>query len=178
MSTPPLTRHELIEQTQALVRFLALRIHRNVPVRVDLEDLIAYGELGLTEAAQDFDPSKGVQFSTFAYHRIRGAIYDGLSKMTWTSRAFYNRLRYERMATEVMRDTKGPADAEDQSTWFGNLTVKLGVVYLISNLDATGGIRDSAIVDPQVGGPTLVARHEVAEILRPLWTNCHPRNGD
>ena len=158
MSTSHLTREELIEAGQPLVRWLALRIHRNIPVRVDLEDLIAYGEVGLAEAARDYEPANGAQFTTFAYYRVRGAIYDGLSKMTWTSRAFHNRLRYERMAAEVMEETGHPEHADDQANWFGNLTVKLGVTYLISHSDTPGGIRDSAIADPRVGGPMLVAR--------------------
>ncbi len=58
MSTSHLTREELIEAGQPLVRWLALRIHRNIPVRVDLEDLIAYGEVGLAEAAGTTNPPK------------------------------------------------------------------------------------------------------------------------
>jgi RNA polymerase sigma factor FliA len=168
MSTSHLTREELIEAGQPLVRWLALRIYRNIPVRVDLEDLIAYGEVGLAEAARDYEPAKGAQFTTFAYYRVRGAIYDGLSKMTWTSRAFHNRLRYERMAAEVMEESGHPEHADDQANWFGNLTVKLGATYLISYSDTPGGIRDSAIADPRVGGPVLVARREIVEILRAL----------
>jgi RNA polymerase sigma factor for flagellar operon FliA len=168
MSTPHATREELIEAGQPLVRWLALRIHRNIPVRVDLEDLIAYGEVGLAEAARDYEPARGAQFTSFAYYRVRGAIYDGLAKMTWTSRAFHNRVRYERMAADVMEETGQPEHADDQANWFGNLTVKLGVTYLISQADTPGGIRDSAIADPRVGGPVLVARREIVEILRTL----------
>ncbi len=88
--------------------------------------------------------------------------------MTWTSRAFHNRLRYERMAAEVLEESGHPEHVDDQANWFGNLTVKLGVTYLISYSDTPGGIRDSAIADPQVGGPMLVARREIVEILRTL----------
>jgi DNA-directed RNA polymerase specialized sigma subunit len=34
--------------------------------------------VGLAEAARQFDPSRGGQFTTYAYYRIRGAILDGL----------------------------------------------------------------------------------------------------
>ncbi|MCC6510007.1 MAG: sigma-70 family RNA polymerase sigma factor, partial [Pirellulaceae bacterium] len=102
---------ELIAEGQALVRSLALRIYRNVPVRVDLDDLIAYGEVGLAEAARDFQPDRGNQFSTYAYYRIRGAIYDGLAKMTWTSRARYRKMRYESMANDVLESEREADDA-------------------------------------------------------------------
>ena len=75
-------REQLIEQGQALVFSLAARIARSVPVRVDLEDLIGYGELGLAQAARDFVPDRGAEFTSYAYYRVRGAIFDGLAQMT------------------------------------------------------------------------------------------------
>ena len=62
------TNSELMEQGQPLVYSLAAKIHRSIPMRIDLDDLIAYGELGLAEAARDFDPEVGTRFTTFAYY--------------------------------------------------------------------------------------------------------------
>lgn len=38
--------------------------------------------LGLVQAAKDFQPEQGVQFFTYARHRIRGAIWDGYRTRT------------------------------------------------------------------------------------------------
>lgn len=132
---------ELIADGRALVRSLALRIYRNIPIKVDLDDLIAYGELGLAEAARDFDAELGNQFSTFAYYRIRGAIYDGLAKMTWTSRARYRRMRNESMANQVLESEKDKSTGESHSieengAWFARTTEQLAVVYLASGSDS------------------------------------------
>ena len=81
MTAPAKTSRQLIEDNQGLVRSLAKRIHRGLPSHVEFEDLVSYGQAGLAEAARSFDPEVGSQFSTFAYYRIRGAIYDGLAKM-------------------------------------------------------------------------------------------------
>ena len=70
-----------VEECQGLVRSLALKVHRGLPRRVDLDDLIGYGQVGLVEAANEFDGSRGTRFATFAYYRIRGAIYDGLAAL-------------------------------------------------------------------------------------------------
>jgi RNA polymerase sigma factor for flagellar operon FliA len=45
-----------------------------------LENLEAAGTLGLVEAANNFDPSRGVQFKAFAAIRIRGAVLDELRR--------------------------------------------------------------------------------------------------
>jgi RNA polymerase sigma factor FliA len=129
---------ELIAEGRALVRSLALKVFRGLPVRVDLDDLIAYGDLGLAEAARDFDPSLGNQFSTFAYYRVRGAIYDGVAKMTWTSRARYRRMRYEQMANQVLENERERAEqspSESNAEWFTRTTEQLAVVYLVSGAE-------------------------------------------
>jgi RNA polymerase sigma factor for flagellar operon FliA len=71
-----------IETYEGLVRSIAWQAHRTAPASVEIDDLVAFGFLGLMEAAERFDPARGVQFTTYAYPRIRGAIYNGMAKMT------------------------------------------------------------------------------------------------
>jgi RNA polymerase sigma factor FliA len=167
----------LIEEGRALVRSLALRIYRNLPIRVELDDLIAYGELGLAEAARDFDHEHGAQFSTFSYYRIRGAIYDGVAKMTWTSRARYRRLRYERMANQVLeneRDNPGAGgELNDPAAWFARTTEQLAVVYLASGLDSETDMM-AQLADNQQEPSERIIKLEVSEKLRNLVTKLPP----
>src|SRR5439155_23941176 len=44
----------------------------------------------------------GVSFKTFAYYRIKGAIYDGLRQIGWFSRSEFARIRFEQSANEMM----------------------------------------------------------------------------
>ena len=163
---------ELIADGRALVRSLALRIYRNIPIKVDLDDLIAYGELGLAEAARDFDAELGNQFSTFAYYRIRGAIYDGLAKMTWTSRARYRRMRNESMANQVLESEKHKVSGEsfsieENGAWFARTTEQLAVVYLASGSDSDHDPIVSA-QDPGEGVVQRVMHLEVSSKVRDL----------
>ena len=164
--------HQLIADGQALVRSLAYRIQRSVPVKVDLEDLIAYGEVGLAESARDFDPSHGTQFSTFAYYRIQGAIYDGLAKMTWTSRSRNKRIRFEQMAQATLEnECQGSMNADSTSqhgAWFAKTTEKLAVVYL-----ASGGTDEESnfaerVVDTAEEAPQMVLHREASNKLKEL----------
>lgn len=89
---------EFVAEHRPLVRTLASRIKTQLELTTDLEDLIAYGFTGLLEARERFDPSRGVQFTTFAYYRIRGAILDGVRHMAYLPR----RMHVKRKAAEAI----------------------------------------------------------------------------
>ena len=44
---------------------MAWRLHRKLGRNVDIDDLVAYGQIGLLEAIQSFDEKRGVKFATF-----------------------------------------------------------------------------------------------------------------
>lgn len=82
-------RQTLIQETLGLVTAIAVKVRESLTHNLDLDDLIAYGREGLVEAAERFDPVRGVPFTTYSYHRIRGAIFDGLRRQGWLSRGEY-----------------------------------------------------------------------------------------
>jgi RNA polymerase sigma factor for flagellar operon FliA len=73
-------REELILGHLGLVRHILGRLAARFPRGIDLDNLEAAGVLGLVEAANRFEPERGISFKTFAYTRIRGAIYDELRR--------------------------------------------------------------------------------------------------
>lgn len=84
-----------VSSCQGLVRAMAWKIWRRLPPHVDMEDLVAYGQLGLVEAASRYQEGRDAQFSTFAYRRVRGAILDSVSRHKWFSAADYHSHAYE-----------------------------------------------------------------------------------
>ena len=119
------TTQELMNGCQGLVRSIAWKIHQKVPRNVELDDLIGYGQVGLAEAARDFDQSRETQFTTYAYYRIRGAILDGLSTMSWFKRADYYRGRYEHAANNVLNAAGTNQESETEIEWFTRTTFAL-----------------------------------------------------
>jgi RNA polymerase sigma factor for flagellar operon FliA len=87
-----------IEEHQTLVRKLAHRVRSELELTCELDELIAFVYHGLLEARQRFDPTRGVQFGTFAYYRVRGAIMDGVRKMAYLPR----RVHHKRRAAEAI----------------------------------------------------------------------------
>ncbi len=79
-------RDRVVLEHLPLVRAIAVRVHDNLPVHVDLDDLIHAGIMGLFDAATKYDMDKNVAFSSYAKHRIKGAILDSLRQLDWASR--------------------------------------------------------------------------------------------
>jgi RNA polymerase primary sigma factor len=74
---PPLTdaeraaRNELALANLPLVPYWAKRFTRRLGRKVDFDDLVQEGRIGLLRAAELYDPSRGVAFSTYASHWIK-----------------------------------------------------------------------------------------------------------
>jgi RNA polymerase sigma factor for flagellar operon FliA len=109
-----LTKIELIENFRYKVRFVAVKLARDLPSSTDLDDLISTGFIGLMDAAEKFDPSRGVKFETYAEFRIRGAILDDLRKQDWMSRTARDKINEMKAARENLESTNGvlPSQAE------------------------------------------------------------------
>jgi RNA polymerase sigma factor FliA len=73
-------RDQLILEHLSLVRHLVGKLIAELPPGIDVENLESAGVLGLVEAAHRFEPERGVQFKTYAYTRIRGAVLDELRR--------------------------------------------------------------------------------------------------
>ncbi len=95
-------RDAIVLQHLSLVRAIAVRVHESLPVHVDLDDLVHAGVLGLFDAAQKYNPGKQVVFSSYAKHRIKGAILDSLRQLDWASRDLRRRHKQVEAATREL----------------------------------------------------------------------------
>lgn len=73
-------RDRLVLEHLPLVKHVIGRLIGDLPPGVDRENLESAGVLGLVEAATKFDPTRTVQFNTYAFPRIRGAVLDELRR--------------------------------------------------------------------------------------------------
>lgn len=71
------SRARLIEAYQPLVFKIVMHLRLR---EVVLMDMIQEGTVGLIEAVERYDPSRGVRFSTFAIYRIRGRVLNALRR--------------------------------------------------------------------------------------------------
>lgn len=83
-------REALIRNYLPLVEFLAGRLGRHVHASYRA-DLYSFGVEGLMDAIDKFRPEMGNRFETYGSVRIRGAMSDGIRKMSWLPRGAENR---------------------------------------------------------------------------------------
>lgn len=81
------SKKRLIEQFLPLVDFVANRMAIGLPKNVSKDDLASNGIMGLIDAIEKFDYTRGLQFETYASWRIRGSIIDGLRQGDWVPRS-------------------------------------------------------------------------------------------
>jgi RNA polymerase sigma factor FliA len=74
-------RDTLITQHIGLVHHVARQMANRLSTAAELDELVSTGTVGLIQAAEAFDASRGLSFSTFAVPRIRGAILDELRRV-------------------------------------------------------------------------------------------------
>lgn len=142
-------RNAVITQYTPYVRSIAGKVKKTLAKEIEFEDLVEYGMIGLLEAAERYDSAMGANFMTFAYYRIRGAIYDGLRGMGWMSRSEYARVRFEEksnayLAQAAEEKAADPAAApktdEEKVQELANAVQSLAAIY-ITNLDGIEGLQ-------------------------------------
>jgi RNA polymerase sigma factor for flagellar operon FliA len=110
-----------------------------VPPSVSLDDLTSAGILGLLDAIDRFDPSREVQFKTYAEFRIRGAMLDELRSLDWVPRSTRKKIHDMEKAIVAVQERLGrPADdleiAEqmgiDLNTYHNILSMARGIELL------------------------------------------------
>jgi RNA polymerase sigma factor for flagellar operon FliA len=94
----------LVEEHLGLIKSIALGVSRQLGRRDQIDDLVAWGSAGLLEAAERYDSRMGVKLTTYAYARIRGAMYDGLRQMARLPRKEWEKIEAAQRAAEYLEN--------------------------------------------------------------------------
>ncbi|HUU55666.1 MAG TPA: FliA/WhiG family RNA polymerase sigma factor [Armatimonadota bacterium] len=87
----PEIRRTLIESYAPLARYVVDRLNLKPGPALEYDDLLSQAVVGLIDAVDRFDPTRGVKFETYAYYRIRGAVMDMLRELDWLPRSVRQR---------------------------------------------------------------------------------------
>jgi RNA polymerase sigma factor FliA len=170
-------RDRVVLEHLPLVKAIAIRVHENLPVHVDVDDLVHSGVLGLFDAASKYNPDKQVAFSSYAKHRIKGAILDSLRQLDWASRDMRRRHKQVEAATRELAATlqRNPTEAEvaqklgiDQERW-RSMMLDLRNVGLVSASTRANESDDLPAPDfpckPESHPDSICAREQLRGVL-------------
>ena len=101
-----------------LVKRVALHLKTRLPNFMELDELIQVGMIGLFEANNSFDASKGVEFEVFAKNRIRGAILDQVRKLSYLPRSAIVNIRDHNEATAALTGELGREPSQSELAEF------------------------------------------------------------
>lgn len=121
--TTPRNREAVVVAAVPLVRSVVGRL--NIPdhplaAREDLENV---GLLGLLQALNGYDPSRGTPFVSYAYGRIRGALVDYLRSIDALPRERRRRLAEAQSAIDTLRQTLAAEPSDEQVAEYLDITL-------------------------------------------------------
>src|SRR5579884_3720758 len=177
----PDLRDELITEYAPLVRFVVSRLGIPPTSLLEAEDLISYGMIGLINAIDRFDPSRGIRFETFATSRIRGAVIDQLRTLNWLPRSAVARMRQIEGALAALEQRLGRPAKEQEVAAELNVPIdryrqmlqEAGTLVLsldapLGSLPQEDGVTSLADLLEDLGSPGPAEQVEQQELLHLL----------
>ena len=176
----PQLRDKFIRQYMPLVKYVAGKLAVGMPGSVEFDDLVGFGQFGLLDAIEKFDPGKNVKFKTYAVTRIRGAIFDELRQLDWVPRSVRQKSReiedtivdleskLGRTATDAeIAEKMGVSEAEYQQTVMkvsGTSVLSLNDVWYSGNDNDHMSIGDSIESPSSLNPDVIVEREEIRKV--------------
>ena len=176
----PAARSLLLDGYLGLVHHAAREVTRRGARAIELDELVSAGTVGLVQALEGFDPTRGQAFSSFAMPRIRGAIIDELRAQDWRSRGGRTRTRAVDRAHAQLEQRLGrrpdPQEVADalgidlETYWRWNAERTMGPpvsLRLVEPGDDEHGRGAGQIADPAAEPPdAAITRGQTTDALR------------
>lgn len=174
-------RDRLVVNYSPLVKYVASRMGSRMTGRVEQEDMISWGVMGLLDAIETYDPDKKAKFETYAISKIRWAILDQLRKEDWVPRRVRTRAQEIEAASSRLTQELRHAPTPEQIA--GRVGIEVGeyhkfldqyaraqVASLEVRMETEGGPSSleygSLVVDASAANPqTSASREELREKL-------------
>jgi RNA polymerase sigma factor for flagellar operon FliA len=107
-------RSFIIEHYRYLISKTRQRIIPTVPTKIAPEDLEQEGLIALIKAVDQFEPSRGVKFESYAISMVRGAMLEYLRKEDWVPRSVRTKQKMLIRAEEALTAEKGEGEVTDE----------------------------------------------------------------
>ncbi|MGJ0846769.1 RNA polymerase, sigma 28 subunit, SigD/FliA/WhiG [Tissierella praeacuta DSM 18095] len=119
----------LIENYINLVKIVAGRMYNFYGSKIEYDDLLGYGVLGLIDSIDKFDITKNIKFETYAQIRIKGAIIDNIRKLDWIPRSLRKKSKDIQNSISFLENKLGRSPTNDEIS--NHLNISLNELELI-----------------------------------------------
>jgi RNA polymerase sigma factor for flagellar operon FliA len=159
----PAWQEQMVLQYAPLIKYIASRLALRLPSHISQDDLVSSGIIGLMDAIQKFDPSKNINFKTYAEFRIKGAMLDELRSLDWTPRSVRKKSHLLENAYGQLQKSLGrPAETEEVAQLLG-----LELEEFHQLLDETKAVSLVALEGRKIGSGNLgLAESDLPEVLQ------------
>tara|TARA_Y100001934_G_scaffold230243_1_gene277714 strand:- start:612 stop:1370 length:759 start_codon:yes stop_codon:yes gene_type:complete len=107
-------REAVIKEYSPMIKYVANRIAMRLPPHIEIDDLVSVGVLGLIDAIDKYDASRGAKFKTYAEFRVRGAILDELRSMDWVPRSVRQKASALETVIQKLQNKLGRPPEDDE----------------------------------------------------------------
>jgi RNA polymerase sigma factor for flagellar operon FliA len=170
-------RNALVEQYYGYVDLVVSRLIRSMRLPPPMkEEFISAGLFGLIEAAGRFKPERGLEFKTFAFLRIKGAVIDYIRTSCDLTGYAYRRLRALEVAQQLRegqlegRMVSRREDKQDFEEGVDYLE-RMAVVFRLagqSEEEAAAGAPEQEALDPELNLEKRRTGKKIREIVATL----------
>jgi RNA polymerase sigma factor for flagellar operon FliA len=107
-------KEEIIRSMLPLVNHIVNRMGLFLPPHISQDDLVSAGVIGLLNAVDRYDPSRGTSLKTFCSFRIRGEVLDELRRLDWVPRSVHREARALEAAQDALAQKLGREPVEEE----------------------------------------------------------------
>jgi RNA polymerase sigma factor FliA len=162
MRPQPATDTARVTASIPFVEQLARRVAATMPHSIDISDLVQDGVLGLIDAANRFDESRGIKFETFAERRVRGAMIDALRKDAWPRGVRRQRRELEAAREQLRREFGCEPSLADLAAKVGSDEKRLGrTIVRINAIESTSPLANNDHLDESALPAALIPSEPV-----------------
>ncbi len=118
-------KQQLIEEYIYLVKIVAGRMYNFYGAKVEYDDLVGFGVMGLIDSIDRFDINKNIKFETYAQIRIRGGtIIDNIRKLDWVPRSLRKKSKDVQDAMAKLENQLGRSPTNQELSNYLNISLE------------------------------------------------------
>ncbi|WMM26596.1 FliA/WhiG family RNA polymerase sigma factor [Tissierella sp. MB52-C2] len=151
-------KKSLIENYVGLVKIVAGRMYNFYGSKIEYDDLLGYGILGLIDSIDKFDITKNIKFETYAQIRIKGSIIDSIRKLDWVPRSLRKKSKDVQSSISYLENELGRSPNNEEIA--SHLQISLNELELLLSDIATFNISSLEEILLTKGDYSLEVEHD------------------